>query len=486
MLHDAGMLVLDETDRMLDMGFGIQIDTILRFMPKVRQTMLFSATLPNTILNISKKYLTNPERIEIGAVDKPALNIDHQMIRTTDSEKYPQLLKELEARTGSVIIFVKTKRGADKLSDKLSRSEHSAEAIHGDLRQSQRDRVIKAFRAQRYRILVATDVAARGLDIPHIEHVINYDLPQCPEDYIHRIGRTARAGAKGAALCFVSPEDGGKWRAVNRLLNPDAKHDDGGYDAGERRGRSNGNSNRGGFSRNKKDYAQKRPFGDRQDKPRRFSQDGDSQVAAEGQSRTFAPRKPQRNNGEFAGAAPRGDFSKKRDFEARGQGHEERADRPFVERPYRAERSERAAKPFSDRPYRAERPERDGNSFGNGGGRFDNRRSDNRRSEFSDARPPRSSAPVDGNREGVVRSDKPRSNYFRDEAHVPRAPKQASASGERDYSRPSNSGQNRYEDGKPRQRSFDRSGQSAGGQRSGTNNNRFGGSNNRSNRKDAA
>jgi superfamily II DNA/RNA helicase len=117
-------------------------------------------------------------------------------------------------------VFVKTKRGADRLATRLTKQKMSADAIHGDLKQSRRDRVIAAFRDKKHRILVATDVAARGLDIPHIEHVINYDLPHAPEDFIHRIGRTARAGAQGSAISFVSPEDAGKWREIHRLMNP--------------------------------------------------------------------------------------------------------------------------------------------------------------------------------------------------------------------------------------------------------------------------
>ena len=128
------------------------------------------------------------------------------------------MLEELDSREGSVIVFVKTKRGADQLAEKLQGREHNADAIHGDLQQRKRDRVMRAFRQQKSRILVATDVAARGLDVPHIQHVINYDLPTCPEDYIHRIGRTGRAGASGFALSFVSPDDSRKWKDIQRLM----------------------------------------------------------------------------------------------------------------------------------------------------------------------------------------------------------------------------------------------------------------------------
>ncbi len=213
------ILGLDEMDRMLDMGMKEQLEEIVTYLPEERQVLMFSATMPPHIIELAKRYVKNPKRIIVGSTTKAAAEIKQETLRVTDKEKFPELVKQLNERAGSIIIFVKTKRGTEQLAKMLKTDGHKAEAIHGDLSQGRRERVISSFRASRHRIMVATDVAARGLDIPHTQHVINYDLPMCPEDYLHRIGRTGRAGMTGSALSLISPEDNIRWKAIDRLIN---------------------------------------------------------------------------------------------------------------------------------------------------------------------------------------------------------------------------------------------------------------------------
>ena len=220
---------------MLDMGFGVQIDNIVKHMPSVRQTLLFSATMPPAIVKIAAKYTKDAARISVGSSNQATPKVRQEMIQVSETEKHPKLLEILGSNEMPTIVFIKTKYGTEKMAKRLSSLNFRVDALHGDLRQSKRDSVVQAFRDKRFRILVATDVAARGLDISHIEQVINYDLPQAPEDYIHRVGRTARAGAEGLAINLVTPADGAKWRAIHRLMNPGEKAP---FEAEARRGSS--------------------------------------------------------------------------------------------------------------------------------------------------------------------------------------------------------------------------------------------------------
>ncbi len=203
---------------MLDMGFAPQLREILRYLPKERQTALFSATLPPNILELSRQFLRDPARVTVEGpkADKP--KIHHETLRTTTHSKTSALLEVLKVRKGSIVIFARTQSRTDRLGRALQQAGYRIEILHGGRNQAQRKRALEAFRAERSPILVATDIAARGLDIDHVAHVINYDLPMVPEDFVHRIGRTGRAGREGQALSFLTPEEAGLWRDIERHL----------------------------------------------------------------------------------------------------------------------------------------------------------------------------------------------------------------------------------------------------------------------------
>jgi ATP-dependent RNA helicase RhlE len=218
-LDQVEVLVLDEADRMLDMGFIHDIKRIVAMLPKQRQTLFFSATMPQEITRLADQMLRNPARV---AVTPQATTVDRVAQRVIHTEKAskPALLAELlkSEPVERVLVFTRTKHGADKVVRSLQKAGLTAEAIHGNKSQSQRERVLAAFRNGKLRTLIATDIAARGIDVDGVSHVFNYDLPNIPESYVHRIGRTARAGADGVAISFCDHEERAYLRDIERLI----------------------------------------------------------------------------------------------------------------------------------------------------------------------------------------------------------------------------------------------------------------------------
>ena len=217
-LRNVGIVVLDEADRMLDLGFSEPIKRILQMTFSDRQTLLFSATMPKGTAEIADTYMRHPVRIDCAPSGRVAEKVEHELAVVAHVDKDDVLEELLEAHEGSVLVFTRTRHGARKLADRVRENGHTAAEIHSDRSQLQRNMALQGFKNGRYRVLVATDVASRGIDVQDIALVVNYDIPENPEDYVHRIGRTARAGASGRAVTLVLPEQHRDVRDIEQLI----------------------------------------------------------------------------------------------------------------------------------------------------------------------------------------------------------------------------------------------------------------------------
>ncbi|MDB6128492.1 MAG: rhlE 2 [Verrucomicrobia bacterium] len=218
-LQDINILILDEVDRMLDMGFLPAVKDIIARCPRDRQTLFFSATVPPEIAAIASFALRNPTKVEVGIARSVNESVNHALYPVSQDQKF-ELLEALLAKTDfdSVLVFSRTKHGADKIARRLKSANHSVAVLHANRSQNQRIEALAGFKSGKYEVMVATDIAARGIDVAGVSHVINYDVPEKPEDYVHRIGRTGRAQAVGDAFTLVTPENAGDIRDIQRFI----------------------------------------------------------------------------------------------------------------------------------------------------------------------------------------------------------------------------------------------------------------------------
>jgi superfamily II DNA/RNA helicase len=375
------MLVLDEADRMLDMGFIEDVEHIAEKTPASRQTLLFSATLEGEIRRIAQMLLKEPVRIQVASVRERHDSIEQRVHHADDIKHKHALLDRLlsDTQLWQAIVFTATKRGADELADRLGEQGHQAAALHGDMKQSQRNRTVERLRRGKLRVLVATDVAARGLDIKGVTHVINFDLPKVAEDYVHRIGRTGRGGATGTAMSLVGPDDWMHLKRIERLIGqtldrhvlegleptraeprferrPSSKgqpchRNNGGQRPHHNRGRDFGNRADTHFSDRPKHESHRRhdrnDDGHRGQRPR-FNKEGGNHHPRRNESRGERPFTPRFESRDDLRAKPRREFRPNQRQDVGGNRVERTETRPEF-------RNDRAQRPSESRPNRAAR-----------------------------------------------------------------------------------------------------------------------------------